>query len=69
MNNFLQNQIDLGKLKGAFYTSSTIDAFITDELLHDRFTIQTENNTGLATMSSGERRKQLWKHILNQNPD
>lgn len=68
-NNFLQNQIDLGKLKGAFYTSSTIDAFITDELLHDRFTIQTENNTGLATMSSGERRKQLWKHILNQNPD
>ncbi len=68
-NNLLQNQIDLGKLKGAFYTATSIDTFILDELLHDRFAIQTENNKGLATMSSGERRKQLWKHILKQNPD
>jgi molybdate transport system ATP-binding protein len=68
-NIFLQNHIDLSKLRGAFYTAKSIDAFISDELLHDRFIFQTKNNSGLATMSSGERRKRLWQHIVKQNPD
>ncbi len=68
-NNFLHKYIDLSELKVAFYTAASIDAFVSEELLHDRFVMQTEKNTGLATMSSGERRKQLWKHIKNQKSD
>lgn len=66
---YLANHLNLDRLQGAFYTSEILDAFVWEELRHDHFAFQTKNNTGLATMSSGERRKKLWEHILAQNPD
>lgn len=68
-NNYLQEDIGLNSLQGAFYTQKTIDNYIREELLHDRFEFKTKSNSGLATMSSGERRKELWKYIKSINPD
>lgn len=67
-NKFLQPYLDLSPLKGALHSSITIDKFIEDELRHDRFLIQTDENSSLASMSSGQQKKALLLYLINQKP-
>ena len=67
-NKFLQPYLDLSPLKGTLHSSITIDKFIEDELRHDRFLIQTDENSSLASMSSGQQKKALLLYLINQKP-
>ena len=67
-NKFLQPYLDLSPLKGALHSSIAIDKFIEDELRHDRFLIQTDENSSLASMSSGQQKKALLLYLINQKP-
>jgi len=67
-NKFLKPYLDLSPLKGALHSSITIDKFIEDELRHDRFLIQTDENSSLASMSSGQQKKALLLYLINQKP-
>lgn len=68
-NDFLRHFIDLKTLKGALYSSITVNRLIDEELRHDRFLIHTQKNKGLYSMSSGERKKALLKYQLAQKPE
>lgn len=61
--------IDLSSLKGALYSSITIDKMVADELRHDHFPIHTNENESLGTMSSGQQRKALLNYLIAQRPD
>lgn len=67
-NKFLQPYLDLSPLKGALHSSITIDKFIEDELRHDQFLIQTDENSSLVSMSSGQQKKALLLYLINQKP-
>lgn len=61
--------VDLSLLKGALYSSITIDKMIADELRHDHFPIHTDENESLGTMSSGQQRRALLNYLIAQRPD
>jgi molybdate transport system ATP-binding protein len=66
-NNFLR-QVDLSALHGVLFSSITIDRFIEDELRHDHFPIQTDENSSLSTMSSGQQKRALLMYLIAQKP-
>jgi molybdate transport system ATP-binding protein len=68
-NVFLRNYVDLSASKGVLHSTITIERFIKEELYHDRFSIQTDENKGLSTMSSGQQKKALLSHLIAQQPD
>jgi len=67
-NNFLQEYLDLSSLRGALHSAITINRMVEEELRHDRILIQTNDNTGLATMSSGQQKKALLMYLIDQKP-
>jgi len=67
-NKFLQDTIDLGTLRGALFSTITINRFLEEELRHDRFLIQTGENSSLGSMSSGQQKKALLLYLIAQNP-
>lgn len=68
-NKLPENPVDLSSMKGALYSSITIDKMIADELRHDHFLIHTDENESLGTMSSGQQRKALLYYLVTQQPD
>lgn len=68
-NIFLQQHVDLSQLKGALFSSITIDRLIEDELRHDHFPIQTAENYSLSTMSSGQQKKAFLMYLIAQQPE
>ncbi|MDW5287568.1 ATP-binding cassette domain-containing protein [Formosa sp. PL04] len=54
--------------KGAFLSDSTLDEFVKAELLHDDYTLTQDSKRKLLTLSSGERKKALFNHLLKANP-
>jgi len=67
-NKFLQGTIDVGSLRGALFSTITINRFLEEELRHDRFVIQTTENSSLGSMSSGQQKKALLIYLIAQNP-
>ncbi|WP_434036886.1 ABC transporter ATP-binding protein [Formosa sp. 4Alg 33] len=55
---------DFKDKKGTFLSDDTLDEFINDELLHDKYTLTADSKRKLLTLSSGERRKALFDHLL-----
>lgn len=68
-NQFLHSLIDLSVSKGLLHSTITIERLIKEELHHDQILIQTEENQGLSTMSSGQQKKSLLSHLIAQQPD
>ena len=68
-NNFLNDFIDIQNSNTGVYSSITINRLINEELLHDKFIISTQENQGLYSMSSGERKKALLKYLLARKPE
>lgn len=68
-NQFLQSIVNLKELYGVLHSTITIERLIKEELHHDKFNIQTEENQGLSTMSSGQQKKALLSHLIAQQPD
>ncbi|MFB9054668.1 ATP-binding cassette domain-containing protein [Formosa undariae] len=54
--------------EGTFLSDDTLDTFINDELLHDDYTLTQHSKRKLLTLSSGERKKALFDHLLKGNP-
>ena len=55
--------------KGALFSNSVLEKFIEEEEKHDNFEITSGLNRSLRTLSSGEQRKTLLSHLLQQSPD
>ena len=68
-NRFLQGIIDFGSMRGVLFSTITINRFIEEELRHDRFLIQTDKNSSLGSMSSGQQKKALLMYLIAQKPD
>ena len=68
-NIFLHEELDLNGLKGALHSTLTINRLIEEELQHDHFQIQTPENASLESMSSGQQKKALLLHLIDQKPD
>ncbi len=56
-------------LKGYLFSKLTLEQFIDEEDRHGLKILSKERLQPLKTMSSGERKKALLKHILKNNPD
>ncbi len=56
-------------LKGALFSKSELDRFIDEEERHETKIITNSTPQALISMSSGEQKKALLKHILNSKPD
>ena len=56
-------------LKGEVYSINTLNRFIDEELIHGHFEIKTAQNTSLISMSSGQQKRALLLHLINQKPD
>lgn len=54
---------------GVLHSAITIEKIIDEERRHDKFPITTENNRSLESMSSGEQKRELLKHLITQSPD
>jgi len=67
-NIFLRKYIDMSSLNGALHSTITINRFIEEELRHDRFLIQTAENSSLESMSSGQQKKALLDYLITQKP-
>ena len=67
-NRFLLDYIDLSQLKGSLFSTLTIEKLIDEELRHDRFLVQTAENSSLQSMSSGQQKKALLNWLVAQNP-
>ncbi len=68
INNFLPEDIDLKSLQGSLFSTITLDKLIDDEFRHDHFVIQTDGNSSLASMSSGQQKKALLSYLIAQKP-
>jgi molybdate transport system ATP-binding protein len=68
-NSFLREHINLEPLHGVLYSSITIEKFVLEELRHDHFLIQTNENSSLQSMSSGQQRKALLNYLIGQKPE
>jgi len=67
-NNYLRDNIDLKPLKGVLFSTITINRFIEEEYRHDRYLIQTTENSSLGSMSSGQQKKALLMYQIAQKP-
>ena len=67
-NQFLKNYLDLSSLKGALHSAITINRYVEEEIRHDRFLIQTTENSSLGSMSSGQQKKALLHYLIGQEP-
>ena len=56
-------------LQGALFSKLALNQFIDEEERHDEKTITKDTPQSLKSMSSGERKKALLKHLLKTNPD
>ena len=56
-------------LNGSLFSKLTLEQFIDEEDRHGLKILSKERSQPLKTMSSGERKKALLKHILKNNPD
>ncbi|MDD3079566.1 MAG: ATP-binding cassette domain-containing protein [Paludibacter sp.] len=68
-NNFLNDYINIDALKGVLFSFITIEKMISEEFLHDKFIITTDENSSLSTMSSGQQRKALLAWQIAQKPE
>jgi molybdate transport system ATP-binding protein len=68
-NRFLLDTIDLSQLKGSLFSTLTIEKLIDEELRHDRFLVQTAENSSLQSMSSGQQKKALLNWLIGQQPE
>ena len=68
-NNLVDELEELQPLKGMLFSRSEIDRFMDEEERHDLKILTKGNTQSLKTMSSGEQKKALLNHLLNQNPD
>jgi len=68
-NKFLHGMIDLSSKRGALFSMITINRFIEEENRHDRFIIQTNENSSLGSMSSGQQKKALLMYQIAQKPE
>lgn len=55
--------------KGAFFSKLALERFMDEEDRHDTKILTADTQQSLQSMSSGERKKALLRHILNENPD
>ncbi len=55
--------------KGVLFSNVTLEKFIEEELAHDAYDLTTTMGRSIRTLSSGEQKKALLQHLLNQNPD
>jgi molybdate transport system ATP-binding protein len=55
--------------KGALFSTTKIINFIEEEIRHDEKILTRDSPQSLESMSSGERKKLLFKHLLLENPD
>jgi len=68
-NHFLINFIDLSPMHGALHSAITINHLVEEELRHDLFLVQTDANSSLGSMSSGQQKKTLLDYLILQKPD
>jgi molybdate transport system ATP-binding protein len=67
-NIFLHKYINLSLLQGALHSSLTINRLIDDEIRRDKYVVQTDENTSLSSMSSGQQKKALLTYLISQQP-
>jgi molybdate transport system ATP-binding protein len=67
--NFLVDYINLDSLKGEAISSLVIDHLIEEEFKHDAIVLSSDKNMNLESMSSGQQRMALTKHVFEQNLD
>lgn len=60
---------ELSTLNGLLFSRSEIDRFMDEEERHDIKILTKNSPQSLKTMSSGEQKKALLNHLLQQNPD
>ncbi len=53
---------------GILFNEKTIENIIDEERRHDAFVITTDNNKSVESMSSGEQKKAVLQHYINQTP-
>ncbi len=68
-NRWLAPHCNLDGLHGMLYSNTIIQNTISEELQHDKYPIATPGHDGLHSMSSGQQRKALFMHIVQQQPD
>jgi len=68
-NHFLREYINLSSLKGALHSAISIHRMVEEELRHDKVLIKTAENASLATMSSGQQKRELLSYLIAQKPD
>ncbi|MGB5818559.1 MAG: ATP-binding cassette domain-containing protein [Saonia sp.] len=56
-------------LRGALFSKLEVYRFMDEEERHDKKIIARDTSQSLKSMSSGEQKKVLLKHLLNTNPD
>ncbi|RED96680.1 ATP-binding cassette domain-containing protein [Marinoscillum furvescens] len=71
IKDILNNKLlpELAGQKTELYAASAIARYIREEELHDLYVVTNERGQPLKSMSSGERKKALLRHILQQKPD
>ncbi|MBT8183641.1 MAG: ATP-binding cassette domain-containing protein, partial [Eudoraea sp.] len=55
--------------RGALFSKLALDEFIEEEVRHDQKTLTPSSSQSLQSMSSGERKKALLKHLKNLDPE
>ncbi len=60
---------NLQEKRGALFSTFTLDKFISEEAIHDDYTLSAAENRSIRTFSSGEQRKALLNHLLSTKPD
>ncbi|WP_458627077.1 ATP-binding cassette domain-containing protein [Winogradskyella sp. PC D3.3] len=55
--------------RGVLFSNAVLEKHIEEEDKHDNFQLTSGRNRSLRTLSSGEQRKALLSHLLQQNPD
>ncbi len=69
LNGPLPDELDtLSGSKGALFSSSEVLRWMEEELRHDRKVLTRESSQSLQSMSSGERKKALFRYLLSQKP-
>jgi len=74
VENLLKNRLvnglnELQPLNGLLFSRSEINRYMDEEERHDIKILTKESDQPLKTMSSGEQKKALLNHLLQQNPD
>ncbi|NER10614.1 molybdate transport system ATP-binding protein [Muriicola jejuensis] len=60
---------ELEHKKGALFSTSEILRWMEEELRHDRKVLARETEQSLQSMSSGERKKALFRYLMEQQPE